>query len=186
MATTEKEILDAAVRMFSRYGVKRTSMADLAQEAGISRQTLYNAYKNKDDVLRALIRSYTEDALSAIESGLANAQDLGDQLDIVFDRMVFDGFDLVRDMPNAQDIIDGFNAAGQEELNASAEKFRLVIERILSPRQEALARAGLTPSELSDFVQRSAKAASSAARDRDHLTRLLKSLKHLCLAASGE
>ena len=46
--------------MFSRYGVKRTSMVDLAQEAGVSRQTLYNVFRNKDDVLRALIRAYTE------------------------------------------------------------------------------------------------------------------------------
>lgn len=184
MSLTEKDILYAALRMFSRYGVKRTSMGDMAQEAGVSRQTLYNAYKNKDDVLRALIRFLTDDALTKIESELVSGRGLGSQLDIIFGNMVLAGFDFVRDTPNAQDIIDGFNAAGQEELNASAEKFRLVIERILSPHQEALARVGLTPFDLSDFVQRSAKAVSRTARDRDHLAQQLKTLKHLCLAAS--
>ncbi|MEQ8700219.1 MAG: TetR family transcriptional regulator [Bauldia litoralis] len=186
MTKTEKNILDAAVRLFSRYGVKRTSMGDLAQEAGVSRQTLYNAFKNKDDVLRALIRLYTEEALAEIEAALDLVQALGDQLDIVFDKMVVAGFDLVATMPNAQDLIDGFNSAGKEEMGASAEKFRVVIERILSPHHAALAKAGLTPSNLSDFVQRSAKAAGGTARDKDQLVSHLRTLKHLCLAAAGQ
>ncbi|MBV2361508.1 TetR/AcrR family transcriptional regulator [Thalassococcus sp. CAU 1522] len=186
MTETEKTILGAAVRMFTRYGVKRTSMGDLAQEAGVSRQTLYNTYKNKDDVLRALIRFHTRNALSEIEAELGGIDHLGGQLDIVFDRMVLGGFDLVREMPNAQDLIDGFNAAGQEEMTASAEEFRLVIQRLLSPHRKALANAGLDLSDLSDFVQRSAKSAGSVARDRDHLVRLLQTLRNLCLAATGQ
>lgn len=186
MTATEKHILDAAVRMFSRYGVKRTSMGDLAAEAGVSRQTLYNSFRNKDDVLRALIRSYTDEALGRIEAGLDRARDLGGQLDVIFDNMVVAGFELVSDMPNAQDLVDGFNASGQEEIAASAERFRAVIERVFAPREAALARARLTPSDLADFVQRSAKAAGRSARDRDHLARQLETLKRLCLAAAGE
>ena len=183
MTQIEKEILDAAVRMFSRYGVKRTSIADLAQEAGVSRQTLYNSYKNKDDVLRALIRSYTDTAMIEIQDGLTNTDALGGQLDVVFDKMALAGFDFVQATPNAQDIIDGFNAAGKAEIDASAEKFRAVIESVLIPHQAALTNSGLTPADLSDFLQRSAKAASSAAQDRDHLVRQLMTLKQLCLAA---
>lgn len=183
MTNTEKEILDAAVRMFSRYGVKRTSMADLAQEAGVSRQTLYNAFRNKDDVLKALIRSFTADAVGEIEAGLVTARTLGDELDVIFDRMCVAGFDLVATMPNAQDLIDGFNDAGKEELEASAETFRKIIERVFAPYAESLAKAELNPADLSEFVQRSAKAASRTARDRENLVRRLQTLKHLCVAA---
>ena len=45
-------IAEAAIRVISRYGVKRTTMQDIADEAGVVRQTLYNYYKKKDDVLR--------------------------------------------------------------------------------------------------------------------------------------
>ena len=185
MTDRDKYILDAAVRLFSRYGVKRTSMGDLAEEAGVARQTLYNAYKNKDDVLRALIRYHTDMAIDEIEAGLDGVQALGDQLDIIFNRMSVAGFDLVQATPNAQDIIEGFNAIGQRELEASAEKFRAVIERILSPHEAALLRSGLTAIGLSDFVQRSAKAASSDARDRDHLIGQLNTLKNLCQVATA-
>jgi hypothetical protein len=63
---------------------------DLAQEAGVSRQ-LCNAYKNKDEVLRALIRSFPDDALTEIEAELGSDRSLGDQLDIVFEKMVLAG-----------------------------------------------------------------------------------------------
>lgn len=184
MNDREKNILEAAVRAFSRFGVKRTSMTDLCEEAGVSRQTLYNTYKNKDDILRALIRYYTDNAIEEIETGLAGVEDLGDQLDIIFDKMSVAGFDLVQAMPNAEDIIDGFNASGQEELIASAERFRTLIENILSPHHAALSRADLTPADLADFVQRAAKAASAKARDRKHLLKQLATLKQLCLAAT--
>ena len=48
MEQREVKIVDAAFRVFSRYGVKRTTMNDIAEEAGLVRQTLYTVYKNKD------------------------------------------------------------------------------------------------------------------------------------------
>ena len=82
MNETEQALLDAAMRVFSRYGVKRSSMSDLCEEAGVSRQTFYNNFRNKDDILRALIRSYTERALAGIEAGRGSCQTLGAQLDL--------------------------------------------------------------------------------------------------------
>lgn len=185
MTEREKNILDAAVRAFSRYGVKRTSMADLAEEAGVSRQTLYNAYRNKDDVLRALIRYYTDRAVRETEAALEGTCELGAQLDAVFDKMALSGFDIVQATPNARDIIEGFNATSQDELEVTAERFRVLLEKVLAPHEPALARAGLSAAELSGVLERSAKALSGAARDRDQLVRQLDTLKALCLAATS-
>lgn len=161
-------------------------MSDLAQEASISRQTLYNSYENKDDVLKALIRSYIEGALCKVETRLEGVQGLGAQLDIVFDEMSVAGFDFIQATPNAQDIIDGFNATGREEIDAGSEKFRVVIERLLAPHQDVIRRGGLDLVDLSYFVLRSAKGASERASNREDLLRHLKTLKLLCLAAAGD
>ena len=67
MTEREIHILECAFSVFSRYGVKRASMTDIAEEAGIARQTLYNAFSNKDEILRATIRLFTNRAISAIE-----------------------------------------------------------------------------------------------------------------------
>ncbi|WP_378940900.1 TetR/AcrR family transcriptional regulator [Mesorhizobium sp. ANAO-SY3R2] len=46
-------ILDAALPVFIRYGFRKTSMADIAQAAGISRASLYLAFSNKEQLFRA-------------------------------------------------------------------------------------------------------------------------------------
>lgn len=49
------QIADAALRLFARYGYKRTSMDDIAKEAGLAKATLYLHFKGKDDVFRAML-----------------------------------------------------------------------------------------------------------------------------------
>lgn len=185
MNDTEQALLDAALRVFSRYGVKRTSMSDLCQEAGVSRQTFYNNFQNKNDILRALIRTYTERALMEIAKGRNTCNGLGEQLDLVFDQMVLKGYDIVAAMPNAEDFVDGMHASSQEEMEASAERFRKEIADILSSHAAPLARVGLAVHDVADFVQRAAKAAGRHARDRQHLLTQLATLRQLCVAAAS-
>lgn len=161
-------------------------MADLCQEAGVSRQTLYNRYRNKDDILRGLIARYTETAIEELALTLQEAPDLAGKLDLIFDRMVVDGYDMVQAMPNAQDFIDGVNAVSQEALEESAARFRAVFAEVLAPYEAAFARAGTSSADLSDFMQRTAKAASMYARDRAHLITQLRTLRQLCLSAASE
>ncbi|MEM5542476.1 helix-turn-helix domain-containing protein [Sulfitobacter sp. AS92] len=184
MTELEKTVLDAALHVFSRYGVKRTSMVDLCEEAGVSRQTLYNRFRNKDDILRGLIGRYTELALEEIAEELPQAPDLDAQLDLIFDRMVVRGYDMIQAMPNAQDFIDGVNAVSQEALQCSAGRFRAVIAEVLTPYETPINRAGMTVEALADCLQRAAKAAGMHAQDRAHFLAQLRTLKQLCLTAA--
>jgi AcrR family transcriptional regulator len=52
--TRIEQVADAALRLFARYGYKRTSMDDIAKEAGLAKATLYLHFKGKDDVFRAM------------------------------------------------------------------------------------------------------------------------------------
>lgn len=47
---TELQILNAALRIFARDGILRSRIADIASEAGISTSSLYEYYKNKEDL----------------------------------------------------------------------------------------------------------------------------------------
>lgn len=51
---TRTNILDAAVRVFLMHGILRTSLIDIAQEAGVSRGAIYWHFANKDDLLSTL------------------------------------------------------------------------------------------------------------------------------------
>ncbi|PMR74004.1 TetR/AcrR family transcriptional regulator [Billgrantia endophytica] len=50
-------ILDAAAKLYMTYGAKRTSMNDIATEAGMAKGTLYLSFKSKDELFHALIQS---------------------------------------------------------------------------------------------------------------------------------
>ncbi|SIO10679.1 TetR/AcrR family transcriptional regulator [Vannielia litorea] len=186
MNETEQALLEAALRVFSRYGVKRTSMSDLCDEAGVSRQTFYNNFRNKDDILRALIQTYTERALAAIDAGRKTRGGLGELLDLVFEQTVIAGHDMCAAMPNAEDFVDGVHAGSQDEIEAAGERFREVIADILAPHTSALNAKGFDVTTLSDFVQRASKAAGRNTRDRQHLLTQLATLRRLCLCAAGQ
>jgi len=53
-AVTRREILDGAKRLFERRGYSSTTMAAIADEAGVSLKTVYVAFGTKSGVLRAL------------------------------------------------------------------------------------------------------------------------------------
>ncbi|MGD0857006.1 MAG: TetR/AcrR family transcriptional regulator [Dehalococcoidia bacterium] len=63
--TRQKQILDAALAVFSSKGFGESTVADVAKEAGIGVGTIYNYYKDKHDLLISLIadRLISEDLL---------------------------------------------------------------------------------------------------------------------------
>ncbi len=185
MKEREEQIIEAAMRLFTRYGVKRTGMNDIAAEASISRQTLYNAFANKDAVLQATIRLLTERALASIEIGLKDAEELGDQLDVIFKHIAIEPFDLMHASPNAEDIVSGFNASSQKELAAAADRNKAVLTEVLAPYSSTIESSDLTVDQLADFVQRSASAAKYTAGSRKHLLSLLAALRISTLKVTG-
>ncbi len=181
MTRKRQEILDAAIRVFVRYGVQRSSMSDIAEESKVARQTLYNTFANKDEVLRATIRLFSERSLERIESDLTDDQALEDQLKVIFEHTVVAPFMHLLESPNAADFIEGFDQAAKEEIKEQDERIRLVIEKILRPYRNSLRESGVSTKQLSDFIQRSSSAAKHTATDRRHLATLLNTLTQMVL-----
>ena len=180
------KIVDAAIRLFIRYGVKRTNMNDIAQEAEVARQTLYNSFSNKEAVLQATIKLLTDRAIAQIEYELEGVSDLGDQLDVVFKHIAVEPFDLLKSAPNSEEIVSGFNASSQQELAAAAERNAAIIKRLIIPAKRAIENNGLTVDQFADFVQRSAAGAKYSANNRKHLLKLLSALKIAALKVTND
>jgi AcrR family transcriptional regulator len=58
-------ILSAAENIFARFGYRRASMGQIAEEAGLTRQALYHHYPNKEALFRAVVESLHEYAYEA-------------------------------------------------------------------------------------------------------------------------
>ena len=57
-------IQDAALRVFGQYGYRRTSMDDIAREAGIAKGTIYLSFASKEEVFQALSRRLAQRMLA--------------------------------------------------------------------------------------------------------------------------
>jgi AcrR family transcriptional regulator len=83
-ATTRTALLDAAERLLARTGYRKITMDDLAQEAGLSRRTVYVYFRSKDEVVLGTIDRIVDrvsERLETLARGPGTAQErLGEML----------------------------------------------------------------------------------------------------------
>jgi len=63
-------IIDAASKLMADKGVKQTTLADIAREAGISRGTLFYYYASKNDLIYDILEKHLSDLTDAIFANL--------------------------------------------------------------------------------------------------------------------
>jgi AcrR family transcriptional regulator len=65
MAHTRAALLHATDACIARYGVRKTTMVDVASRSGVAKATLYNHFRTKDDVLVALVEQRVTELVAA-------------------------------------------------------------------------------------------------------------------------
>ncbi|MBM3404469.1 MAG: TetR/AcrR family transcriptional regulator [Bacteroidetes bacterium] len=86
-----KKIIDGAVRLFKKYGIRSVSMDDICQELGMSKKTLYQFVRNKPDLIDKVLENQTSlifaiideiltSKLNAIDVLLEASKQIGSQL----------------------------------------------------------------------------------------------------------
>ena len=60
MEDTKRRILRVADDQFHRYGVRSVSMDDIARELGMSKKTIYQCYKDKEELVRNVTLEHVE------------------------------------------------------------------------------------------------------------------------------
>ncbi|WP_076859060.1 TetR/AcrR family transcriptional regulator [Bradyrhizobium mercantei] len=181
MNEREIAICEAAAGLFMHYGVKRTGMNDIAREAGVARQTLYNAFPNKDAVLFATTRLFMDRALKETQRELEGCSDLRKQLGIVFEHVARRPYRMLHASPHTEDIIEGMSAESRMVIAECNEGFRALIEQLLAPEKDKIRASGMTVRRLADAVLHFAIAAKHEARDQAHLDELLHGLTTMAM-----
>jgi AcrR family transcriptional regulator len=65
MGRTRRGLLDGAARAFAQHGLKRSTMQGVATAAGVAKATLYNHFRTKEEVARALLTAELDRLLAA-------------------------------------------------------------------------------------------------------------------------
>ena len=67
MGRTRRGLLDGAARAFAAQGLRRSTMQSVAEAAGVAKGTLYNHFRTKDDVARALLAAELDRLTALVE-----------------------------------------------------------------------------------------------------------------------
>jgi len=85
----KRALLEAALTVFARHGYRKTSMEDVAQTAGVSRQGLYLHFPTKEDLFRATVWHALRRSECAVIAALGDeGASLEDRLVRAFDEWV--------------------------------------------------------------------------------------------------
>ncbi|MBI2514275.1 MAG: TetR/AcrR family transcriptional regulator [Opitutae bacterium] len=84
----EAEVLDQALELFRARGFKHTSFNDLVEELGVSRQSLYDTYGDKQALYHAALKRYLTRGLDGMRRKLEGDQPVREGFAELFDAMI--------------------------------------------------------------------------------------------------
>lgn len=186
MGSKEDIITDKAIEVFSRYGVRRTTMGDIAKHAGVSRQTLYSHFANKDEVLRAAIRSLAAATIAQIKASWQQDTSMSAKLDTYLEFAVVKHFEALSKMPDSSDLLNGYSEEGLQELRKLERQKMKLLQNQFEPHHRELSEKGSSAADLAELFERSSCNFKYIATSKPHLKRLLKTLKTSTMMMLGE
>ena len=76
----EDAIIEAARRTFAQRGFAKTTMAEIARQAGVADGTLYLYFKNKEDLARAVVSDFYKRLTASAQIGVDGLEKTAEQL----------------------------------------------------------------------------------------------------------
>lgn len=125
------EILEAAKSCFLRYGYGKTSLDDIAKEAGLSRPLLYRKFANKEAIFSAV---YDAVFLAQFDKAVPIAEGRGSKRDRLL-RMIevvcVEPYSLILQAPMAEEFWAACEAVIPEILQDHRKKWRALLAHVL-------------------------------------------------------
>src|SRR6201995_5925445 len=133
------EVLRIAFDQFWRKGVRGTSLADIARDAGVQRGSLYNAFGSKEALFLVAYERYASEYLKAVQKALG-AGTLRKRLTAFFDMTIASmcAGSPSRGCPTTRGLMELGSAEGEGLDDNARQAFADLINRITALVQEAL------------------------------------------------
>ncbi|MGD8685112.1 MAG: helix-turn-helix domain-containing protein [Chloroflexota bacterium] len=125
------EIRRAAIAVFARQGFRRTSMADLAAAAGVSRPALYQYFDDRADLFRAAFDAVLQDSADAAVAALQDRGTVTERLDGYLQRAYADGYEALSSTPFGAELMEARHEFAADVAEAASERTRHGLRRFV-------------------------------------------------------
>jgi len=153
-------ILSAAESIFARFGFRRASMSQIADEAGLTRQALYHHYSSKEALFRAVVEQLHELAYEAEAVAGLNQEEAGGGLADILASQIAARFryllECIEESPQAEELLSEHQLQTrdlyQSFIEHNADLRAETINRVCA-KQGLCLRNGMTSRDLARCIQ---------------------------------
>ena len=176
------KIVSSATVMFMRYGFNKTTVGDIASHAGVARQTVYNAFTGKDDILRAAIRHTAEENMRVVKAAWEAPNSMEKKLTIFLELVPINWFEAISKSPDWADLFDGVHSAASQVLSEMDEMWKAALKEMLVAEGAQSPASSVSLEDIVEFFYSSSANAKYGVQDIDHLKRRLATIETATLA----
>lgn len=130
-------LLYVATLLFSRYGFRKTSIDQIAKEAGIAKPTLYAYFESKDALFNAVCQFVGEQMLAEAQAAADLPQSLEIRVSGVLAAKFTRTFELVDSSPHAQELIQVQERAAQQSIAEADARFIALLTELITSATES-------------------------------------------------
>jgi AcrR family transcriptional regulator len=149
-------ILDASLRVFGQYGYRRTSMDDIAREAGIAKGTIYLSFTSKEEVFQALARRLSRQMLAGAEAASRRPGTTADKLAAMHAAWFGTYAETITRSPHAAELLDAKHRLSADLAADGASRYHQMVCDVLAEADATgelyLEPAGLTADTAAELL----------------------------------
>ncbi|MEO0543545.1 MAG: helix-turn-helix domain-containing protein [Pseudomonadota bacterium] len=186
MLERDVKIIEAAFGLFAHYGVGKTSMAEVAIAAGVARQTVYNAFESKEDLIFMAFLHYAGEARAAVERECATVLGLSPRLDILYRHLVDKPYEAMQTLPHLEEVLEAEERLSADRRAEIKALYRTTIRTVLAPFEAEMAANGVSAASLAELLKGTFTQMKREAVDAAHLKEMFETVKAMIAATAGQ
>lgn len=132
--STHRILLDGAMEQFTRHGFAKTSMSDIAKASGVSRTSLYNHFRTKEDVFRALSSRINDRVYGEVVAAIRSDGAWDERLLSIINARVSWVYELLHASEFGRELVDEKNRICGGNVLAANDQFAILIEDLLNKK----------------------------------------------------
>lgn len=149
---TKHQIIKTATDLFAQYGVKKTTMEEIAENVGIAKATIYIYFDSKEKLFAAIVNKEVEEYFQKLESAINVCSSPEEKFKTFvrsFFEIIFDYINLYNIAFNTISEINNLMPTLQSELEQFYARVSQIIRNIL---QQGIADGSFRQIEIDLFV----------------------------------
>lgn len=175
-----RRIVAAATSLFNRYGFKRTSVEQLAAEAGVAKPTIYAYFDDKEAIFRAVVEAVCDEMVAGAKDASERDAPIEERLAAMLSAKFTRYFELVLASPHAAELVDSHGTLGAEIVQRADRAYLALLVRVIEECDLDPKRLKLSATGAAQLLLRAASGAAydakTPAAHRRHVAEIVRAI----------